>query len=296
MTLWQALILGALQGISELFPVSSLAQTILLAALLGWNLEFEASDFLAFLVALHLATALALLIYFWSDWKRVFAAYLGSIKRGRLVYDQASKFAWLLVAGTIIVGLVGLAFEKRLRNLFDQRHYAWIVAAVLIVNGIGMLLADFFKRRASATDLGPKGDDPSVDPTSQKRHAEDLTFIEGAAIGATQALALIPGISRSGVTIASGLLAGLSYEQASRFSFMLATYVIGLAAVLKVPSLLHHDARRILWMTIPSALVAGVTAYLSTRFLMKYFRHHRLAPFAWYCIVFGTYALAMLHG
>jgi undecaprenyl-diphosphatase len=295
MTLWQALILGALQGISELFPVSSLAQTILLAALLGWDLQFEASDFLAFLVALHLATAIALLIYFWSDWKRVFAAYLGSIKRQKLVYDQASKFAWLLVAGTVIVGLIGLGFEKHLRSLFDQRRYAWIVAVVLVVNGLGMLVADFLKRRASAVDLGPRGDDPAVDPATQKRPAEDLTFIEGAAIGATQALALVPGISRSGATIASGLLAGLSYEQASRFSFMLATYVIGLAAILKVPSLLHHEARRILWLTIPSALLAGLTAYLSTRFLMKYFRHHRLAPFAWYCIVFGTYALVMLH-
>jgi undecaprenyl-diphosphatase len=182
-----------------------------------------------------------------------------------------------------------------LRSLFDQRRYAWIVAVVLVVNGLGMLLADFLKRRASAVDLGPRGDDPAVDPATQKRPAEDLTFIEGAAIGATQALALIPGISRSGATIASGLLAGLSYEQASRFSFMLATYVIGLAAILKVPSLLHHEARRILWLTIPSALLAGLTAYLSTRFLMKYFRHHRLAPFAWYCIVFGTYALVMLH-
>jgi undecaprenyl-diphosphatase len=295
MTLTQGLILGALQGISELFPVSSLAQTILLAALLGWDLQFANSDFLSFLVALHLATAIALLIYFWNDWKRVLAAYAGSIKRGKLVYDQASKFAWLLVAGTIIVGLIGLGFERRLRELFDQRRYAWIVAAVLIANGVGMLAADFVKRRLSAAEPGPKGDDPTVDSPSQKRHAEDLTFIEGAAIGATQALALVPGISRSGVTIASGLLAGLSYEQASRFSFMLATYVIGLAAVLKVPSLLHHEARGILWVTIPSALLAGVTAYLSTRFLMKYFRHHRLAPFAWYCIVFGAYALATLH-
>jgi undecaprenyl-diphosphatase len=295
MTLTHGLILGALQGISELFPVSSLAQTILLAALLGWDLQFATSDFLSFLVALHLATAIALLIYFWSDWKRVLAAYIGSIKRGKLVYDQASKFAWLLVAGTIIVGLIGLGFEKRLRELFDQRRYAWIVAAVLIANGLGMLAADFVKRRLSAAEPGPRGDDPAVDAPSQKRHAEDLTFIEGAAIGATQALALVPGISRSGVTIASGLLAGLSYEQASRFSFMLATYVIGLAALLKVPSLLRHEARAILWVTIPSALLAGVTAYLSTRFLMKYFRHHRLAPFAWYCIVFGAYALAMLH-
>jgi undecaprenyl-diphosphatase len=128
----------------------------------------------------------------------------------------------------------------------------------------------------------------------QQRKAEDLTLIEGASIGATQTFALVPGISRSGATIAAGLLAGLSYEQASRFSFMLATPVIGLAALLKVPTLLKPEARAMLHMTIASALVAGICAYLSTRFLMRYFRSHRLGPFGWYCIVFGISALVML--
>jgi undecaprenyl-diphosphatase len=119
-------------------------------------------------------------------------------------------------------------------------------------------------------------------------------MIEGAAIGATQTLALVPGVSRSGVTIAAGLLAGLSYEQATRFSFMLATPVIGLAAILKVPSLFKHEARGMLLTTAASALVAGIFAYLSTKFLMRYFRHHRLGPFGWYCILFGIFALVML--
>jgi undecaprenyl-diphosphatase len=285
MEMWQALILGALQGITELFPVSSLAQTILWPALLGWNLGpnvRERPDFLAFVVALHLATAIALFIYFWKDWQAVIAAFIGSAKRGRLIYDEPSKFAWLLVVGTIVVGLVGLVFEKKLRQLFEDPSKTWIVAAVLIVNGIGMLLADVVKQRMSKR----------VD--EQQRRAEELTLIEGASIGATQTLALVPGISRAGVTIAAGLFAGLSYEQASRFSFMLATPVIGLAAILKVPTLFKPEARAMLQMTAASALVAGICAYLSTRFLMKYFRSHRLGPFGWYCIVFGILALLML--
>ncbi len=136
--------------------------------------------------------------------------------------------------------------------------------------------------------------DPAEDAPDQRRRAEELTLIEGASIGATQTLALVPGISRSGVTIAAGLLAGLSYEQASRFSFMLATPVIGLAAALKVPSLFKPAARPMLGMTAAAALTAGICAYLSTRFLMRYFRHHRLGPFGWYCIIFGIFSLVML--
>jgi len=295
-----ALILGALQGISELFPVSSLAQSILMRDLLNWDVgNPEGSDFLAFLVALHLATAIALLIYFWKDWKIVIAAYIGSARRGKLVYDEASKFAWLLVAGTIVVGALGLVFEKKLRELFEKREYAWIIAVVLVLNGFIMLFADVLKRRASnpAPSSSPEGaatSDPATDPPSERKQAHELTFIEGASVGATQTFALIPGISRSGVTIVAGLLAGLSYEEAARFSFMLATPVIGLAALLKVPKLLAPDARSFLPIVIASAVLAGITAYLSTRFLMRYFQHHRLGPFGWYCIIFGLFSLFML--
>jgi undecaprenyl-diphosphatase len=323
MNLWQALFLGALQGVSELFPVSSLAQIILIPAILGWDMGPDVRErpyFLAFVVALHLATAIALFIYFWNDWKQVISAFIGSAKKGKLIYDEASKFAWLLIAGTVVVGFFGLVFEKKLRQLFEDPAKAWIVAAVLIVNGLGMVLADIAKRRMAEMEKNPipapaptgnaseeataaaagqsiadDESDPAEDPPDQRRRAEELTLIEGASIGATQTLALVPGISRSGVTIAAGLLAGLSYEQASRFSFMLATPVIGLAALLKVPTLLKPDARPMLGITAASAVVAGICAYLSTRFLMRYFRHHRLAPFGWYCILFGGFALIVLH-
>jgi undecaprenyl-diphosphatase len=291
--LWQALILGVIQGISELFPVSSLAQTILLPALLHWPIDQEGSDFLAFVVALHLATAVALLIFFRADWMTVFQAYLGSLKRGKLVYDENSRFAWLLVAGTLVVGAVGLVLEKKLRHFFDDPSYTWIVAVILIVNGGVMFLGDYLKRQASRQE-GVDTADPSAMATPQRKKAHELSFTQGTAVGATQALALLPGISRSGVTIVGGLLAGLSYEEASRFSFMLATPVIGLAALLKVPSLLKPEARHELALTIPSAILAGITAYLSVAFLMRYFKHNRLSPFAYYCILFGGAALILL--
>jgi undecaprenyl-diphosphatase len=322
MTIGQALFLGALQGVSELFPVSSLAQTILIPAILGWNLGptvRERPDYLAFVVALHLATAIALFIYFWNDWKIVIQAFLGSAKKGKLIYDEPSKFAWLLIAGTIVVGFFGLVFEKELRQLFEDPSKTWIVAGVLVLNGFGMLLADVVKRRASEMEKNPvpapaptndsaeqsvalsageaiadDESDPAEDAPSQRRRAEDLTLIEAASIGATQTFALVPGISRSGVTIAAGLFAGLSYEQATRFSFMLATPIIGLAALLKVSTLFKPQARPMLYLTVLSALVAGICAYLSTRFLMRYFRHNRLAPFGWYCIIFGIFALVIL--
>src|SRR5580658_8113172 len=187
MTLIQALILGALQGFAELFPISSLAQTILLPALLKWDMSNrENPDFLAFVVLLHLATAIALVIFFWKDWKVVIAAWIGSAKRGKLVYDDASKFAWLLVAGTVVVGAVGLVFEKKLRKLFEDPKYIWVVAAVLFLNGVIMILADAVKKRAEKTEA----------EGSQRKRAPQLTFIEGAAIGATQVFALVPGISR----------------------------------------------------------------------------------------------------
>jgi len=299
MQVWQALLLGVIQGVSELFPVSSLAQVILLPAIFKWDIDQQAISFLAFVVALHLATALALLIYFWSDWVVVFRAYLGSLQRRKLVYDDASKFAWLLVAGTIIVGVVGLAGEKKLRQLFERPEYAWIVAVILIANGGVMLLGDFMKKRSETPSFDPEAEagDTSTETAAVaikqvRRTAEQMTFTEATLVGGAQTLALLPGISRSGVTIVGGLLVGLTYEQASRFSFMLATPIIGLAALKELPKLIKNPA--VLSYTIPSAALAGLTAYFSVRFLMKYFKHNRLAPFGYYCIAFGTLALVLL--
>ena len=309
MQFWQALVLGALQGVSELFPVSSLAHTILIPSLLGWSIDQEAGSFLAFVVALHLATAIALLIFFWRDWALVLRAYVGSVTRRQLVYDDTSKFAWLLVAGTVVVGLFGLIFEKPLRRFFDDPKLAWVVAVLLILNGGVMLYGEYLrqqtnKREAAAVGPAPRAvgaqsaaavdADNALAQTGRLKEVEDLTFVQGGGVGALQLLALFPGISRSGVTIVGGLLAGLRHEAAARFSFMLATPVIGLAALLKVPDLFKPDARGILGMTVAAALVAGITAYVSVRFLMRYFETRRLSPFGYYCLAFGLVSLVIL--
>jgi len=304
---WQAIALGGLQGVAELFPISSLAQTILIPALLGWNLNQKDSNFLSFVVALHLATALALLIFFWKDWKKVVMAFLGCLTRGKLVYDRESKFAWLLVAGTVIVGAVGLALEHRLKEFFENPSITWVVGVILVVNGFVMLFADFLKLRIvaepavqmeHAPDLAMhaalvgrpialKSPSKGQAPESRKQ-AEDLTFTEATLVGATQTLALLPGISRSGVTIIGGLFAGLTYEESSRFAFMLATPVIGLAAILKVPSLLKTHDTQLLHNTIYGSIAAFIAAFLSVKFLMKYFHNNRLSPFGYFCIIFGA--------
>ncbi|HEX2914649.1 MAG TPA: undecaprenyl-diphosphate phosphatase [Chloroflexia bacterium] len=305
MQLWQALLLGALQGVSELFPVSSLAHTILIPAILNWSIDQEASNFLAFVVALHLATAIALLIYFWQDWKAIILAYVGSFQRRTLVYDNTSKFAWLLVAGTIPVGIFGLIFEKQLRKFFEDPKLYWVVALILVINGGVMLYGEYLRRRANrlaaktgAAEVphhyaGPDAD-RELAVEGQLKNVEDLSYGQGAGVGASQILALFPGISRSGVSMVGGLLAGLSHEEAARFSFMLATPVIGLAALLKVPDLLKPEARDILGMTVLAAILAGITAYLSVRFLMRYFETKRMSPFGFYCIYAGLIALIIL--
>ena len=308
MVLWQALVIGALQGVSELFPVSSLAHTILIPALLQWNINQEAGDFLAFVVALHLATAIALFIYFWRDWRDVLLAFVGSAQRRKLVYDDKSKLAWLLVAGTILVGIFGLVFEKPLRKLFDDPKTSWIVAALLIVNGGIMLYGEYLRRRAEQTTNRVVAQPQPVAAGSYRgttneaaqlqagrlKEVEELTFPQAAGIGASQILALFPGISRSGVTIVTGLWAGLTHEAAARFGFMLATPVIGLAALLKLPDLFKPEARDLLGTTVLAAILAGITAYISVRFLMRYFETKRLSPFAYYCLIAGLISLVVL--
>ena len=317
MAFWQALIIGALQGFSELFPVSSLAHTILIPYLLNWGIDQRGTNFLAFVVALHLATAIALVIYFWRDWRDVIMAFVGSFKGRQLVYDRNSKFAWLLVAGTVVVGIIGLLFEKQISKFFEDPALIWVVALFLVINGGLMLYGEYYRRRVEQGTAQPRqkvaagqrrGDrNPGVYsyPTFQSsqmaeknqagfKNTEELSFVEGALVGAAQTLALIPGISRSGVTILAGLIAGLSHEEAARVAFMLATPVIGLAALLKVPELLKPEARDILGMTIAAAILAGITAYLSIRFLMKYFETKNLRPFGFYCIYVGILVLIIV--
>jgi undecaprenyl-diphosphatase len=274
---FQAIVLGLLQGFSELFPISSLGHSVIIPGLLGWDIHQNDNFFLAFLVATHLATALVLLGFFWHDWVRIVRGLFRSLQAREIAAgDTDARLGWLLVIGTIPAGIIGLLLEHPLRHLFASATSASIF---LMVNGFLLYGAELLRRRAP-------GPDTSV-PDPDARIARHLTWTEGLGVGVSQALALVPGISRSGATMGGGLVAGLSNEDAARFAFLLATPIIGAAAALKLPDLLGADGDGVRGQSLVAALCAAATAYLSVRFLMRYFHTNRLTPFAIYCGIAG---------
>ncbi len=276
-TYWQAIVLGLLQGVSELFPVSSLGHSVILPKLLGWNIHQNDAYFLTFLVATHLATALVLLGFFWRDWVRIVKGLGRSLRdRGIDPADTDAKLAWLLIIGTIPAGLLGLTLEHKLRSVFASPESA---AFFLMLNGLLLYGAELLRRRAPQTDV----DDDA-------RIAKQLGWGEAFGIGGAQALALIPGFSRSGATMGGGLLAGLSNKDAARFAFLLATPIIGAAAVLKLPELFGSTGDGVRGQAFVGALCSAVTAYLAVRFLMRFFETNTLMPFAIYCFAAGLAA------
>ncbi|MFE9423550.1 undecaprenyl-diphosphate phosphatase [Kitasatospora sp. NPDC006697] len=283
---------GLLQGVTELFPVSSLGHSILLPALIGGrvdkdlNMTSADSPYLAVLVGLHLATALALVVFFRKDWIRVIRGFFSSIRERRIeTVDQ--RLAWLLIVGTIPVGIAGLVAEKALRSALGKPVPA---AIFLALNGLVLLGAERLRRggggrrRAGAAAEHAAGEDPAI--ASDRRIAK-LSFRQGTWIGAAQILALFPGISRSGVTMSTGILRGLNHEDAARFSFLLATPVIGAAAVLKLPELMKPEYTGIRGPVIAGSIAAFVAGYISVKFLTKYFENRSMTPFAIYCLVAG---------
>jgi undecaprenyl-diphosphatase len=276
-TYWQAIVLGLLQGFSELFPISSLGHSVILPKLLGWNIHQNDAYFLAFLVATHLATALVLLGFFWSDWVRIVKGMGRSLRdRGIDPEDTDAKLAWLLVIGTIPAGLLGLTLEHKLRTVFASAESA---AFFLMLNGLLLYGAELLRRRA-----------PQTDEDDDARIAKQVGWGQSFGIGAAQALALIPGFSRSGATMAGGLLVGLSNKDAARFAFLLATPIIGAAAVLKLPELFGSTGDGVRGQAFVGALCSAATAYLSVRFLMRFFETNTLLPFAIYCGAAGLAA------
>jgi undecaprenyl-diphosphatase len=272
----QAVVLGLLQGFSELFPISSLGHSVVAPKLLGWHIRQNDSFFITFLVATHLATAIVLLGFFWRDWVRILRGLGRSLRdRGIADDDADAKLGWLLVVGTIPAGILGLLLEHALRHVFASARSA---AFFLILNGLMLYGAERLRRRAPQPESG----DPD------RRIARRTGFREAFAVGAAQAIALIPGFSRSGATMAGGLLVGLSNEDAARFAFLLATPIIGAAAALKLPELLGPSGNGVRGPALVGALCAAVTAYLSVRFLMRYFETNRLTPFAVYCFLAGV--------
>jgi undecaprenyl-diphosphatase len=275
----QALALALLQGVSELFPVSSLGHTILVPALLHWHFDRSSPSFLAFVVVLHLGTALALVVYYRTEWYAIVRALIASIVRGRLSDDRDERIGWRLVVGTIPVGILGIVFEAPVRRLFGSPAPA---ALFLLVNGLVMFAGEALRRRQHRANPG------SYKPI------EALSYPASVLIGVAQGLALLPGISRSGISMVAGLLCDLDHESAARFSFLLATPVILAAGLLEIPRLLVPGANVVLVEALCGGILAGAAAYLSVAFLMRYFRSNDLRPFGWYCVILGaiSYVLA----
>jgi undecaprenyl-diphosphatase len=275
---FQAIVLGLLQGFSELFPISSLGHSVVLPRVFGWNIHQNDDYFLSFLVATHVATAIVLLLFFLKDWVRIVRG-LGRSLRDRYVDpdDTDARLGWLLVLGTIPAGLLGLLLEHPLRSLFASTQTA---AIFLFVNGLMLFGAEALRRRAPArSEAGIRSDEVI---------ARTLTVRSALGIGAAQALALIPGLSRSGASMGGGLLSGLSNEESARFAFLLATPIIGAAGLLKLPELLGSHGDHVRGQALVGALCAAVTAYFSVRFLLRFFETNRLTPFAIYCCAVGA--------
>jgi undecaprenyl-diphosphatase len=276
----QAIVLGLIQGAAELFPVSSLGHSVIAPRLLGWDIHQSDDAFLTFLVATHLATALVLLGFFWHDWVRIVRGLGRSLRAREIEDDDAdARLGWLLVIGTIPAGLLGLLLEHPLRSVFASPVAA---AAFLVGNGL-MLFGAERLRRAVPVRVGAR--------YSDERLARGLRPRQAAEIGVAQALALLPGFSRSGAAMSGGLLAGLSNEDSARFAFLLATPIIGAAAVLKLPDLLGAQGDGVRGPALAGALCAAVTAFVSVRFLVRFFETNRLTPFAVYCTVAGVLCL-----
>ncbi len=278
--------MGLLQGATELFPVSSLGHAVLIPSLLHWTFKQSDPSFVPFLVLLHLGTASALLVIYRDQWLQIIRGFFTAAIRGQIKSDS-ERLAMLLLVGTIPAGILGVYLEHALKNLFA---YPKAAAGFLLVNGFLMLGAEVLRRRAERK-AAVEGR-ARVEQEERFGAAEHISFRAAALVGACQALALLPGISRSGVTIGGGLLAGLRHQEAARFSFLLATPIIGAAGLIEVPLLFSSNVP--VGEYLAGAVLAFVAAYVSARFLLRYFRSGRLDPYGWYCAVAGLASLVLL--
>jgi undecaprenyl-diphosphatase len=284
-TTFQAIVLGVLQGVSELFPISSLGHTVLFPHLFGWTniVKWQSqpeSPWLAFIVMLHVGSAIGLLIYFWRDWVEIVRAFFRTLGKRR-IETPTERLAWLIVVASIPVGILGVALEHAARVATAKP----IVAAIfLVVNGFILLGAERLRRRSEVRALarreGMKADGG--------RKLETLEYREAALIGVGESSALIAGISRDGVVMATGLLRGLDNSDAARYGFLLATPIILAAGLYKLPDLLGHNGNGIRGPAVIAAVFAAVTAVFTVHFLTRYFRRGKLNPFGIYCVLFGV--------
>lgn len=294
-TYFQAVVLGLLQGVTELFPISSLGHSVLVPAWLGgaWtslvtDQAKAQSPFLAFIVALHVATALALLLLFWRDWVGIVRGFFTSLRHRRIATTH-ERLAWLIILSTVPAGLLGLLLEHQLRTLFAKPLFA---AVFLTLNGLILVAAERMRRRAPEHKPAPDAVDAEGPvPGLDLAMTQQVSARDASVIGLLQSGALLAGISRSGVTMAAGLLRGLTHEEAVRFSFLLATPIILAAGALKVPDLLGPLGDGIRAQSLAGAAAAFVAALAAATFLQRWFKTRTLTPFAIYCLVAGALSI-----
>ena len=283
-TYGQAIVLGVLQGVTELFPISSLGHTVIFPNLFGWHnivawQSQSESPWLAFVVMLHVGSAVGLLIYFWRTWVEVVVAFFGTLRKRR-VETSTERLAWLIIVATIPVGILGVLLEHTVRVALAKPLAA---SCFLVVNGVILLAAERVRRRSEVRALaareGMKRDGG--------RRLETLEYREAAVIGVAQSTALIAGISRDGMAMATGLVRGLDNEDAARFAFLLATPPILLAGLYKIGDLTGPLGAGIRSQAVVAAIAAAITAVITVHFLLRYFKTNNLTPFGIYCIVFG---------
>lgn len=266
--------IAVLQGVSELFPVSSLGHAVVVPALLHWKIDRDDPTYLAFLVVLHLGTAVALLIFYRDAWVRILRAFVRAVARGSLSADPDERVAWIVLIGTLPVGLLGVFLEKPVRTLFSS---TLLVGSFLVINAFVMFAGEALRRREHAR----------AEPLSE------LSWLDALKVGFAQSLALLPGISRSGCSIVAGLLLKLSHEDAAKYAFLLATPVILAASLLEVPRLMAPEVHLALVNSVVGGIVAAVTAYFSVAFLTRYFQENDLRPFGWYCLALGALTIVL---
>ncbi|MGO9249058.1 MAG: undecaprenyl-diphosphate phosphatase [Solirubrobacteraceae bacterium] len=283
---FQAIVLGILQGATELFPISSLGHTVLFPTLFGWNglvdVQSQSESYwLALVVMLHVGSALGLLFYYRRDWVQIVRAFFHTLSTRR-AETSTERLAWLIIVASIPAGILGIVFEHELRTLTAKPEVA---AIFLMVNGCVLFAAEWFRRRAEVRELAVR---EGAKPDGG-RELDTLEYREALVVGVAQSTALIAGISREGVTMGAGLARGLDHSDSARFAFLLATPIILAAGLFKLPDLLGHNGDGVRGQALVACIAAAITAVFTVTFLVKYFKTRTLIPFAIYCLLFGAF-------